>query len=105
MDFATLFGVLVGIGLVGGAIVMQGISTGTDPLLFIDPVSFMIVIGGTLAATSVSFPLKEVLRLMTILRAVFKGGSTDLSSLVDEIVDIASVAARAPRSWRMPSGR
>ncbi|MEE9465799.1 MAG: MotA/TolQ/ExbB proton channel family protein [Candidatus Neomarinimicrobiota bacterium] len=105
MDFATLFGILIGMGLVGGAIVMQGISTGTDPLLFIDPVSFMIVIGGTMAATSVSFPLKEVMRVMTILRAVFKGGSTDLSSLVDEIVDIASVARKGPKELENAIGQ
>jgi chemotaxis protein MotA len=105
MDFATLFGVLIGVGLIGGAIMLQAIKTVTNPLIFVDLISIMIVLGGTLAATAISFPLKEVLRLMTILRAVFKGGGTDLSSLVDEIVDIASVARKGPKELENAIGR
>lgn len=98
MDFATILGVLLGVGLVGGAIVIQGIEMGTSPLIFVEYISFMIVMGGTLAATAISFPLKEVKRVVTILRAVFKGGGTDdMGPLVDEIVDMASVARKGPK--------
>lgn len=105
MDFATVFGVLIGMGLVGGAIYMQGLETGTDINVFVDGTSFMIVLGGTLAATAISFPLKEVLRIMTIMRAVFKGGKVEMSPLVDEIVDMASVARKGPKELESAIGR
>ena len=105
MDFATILGVLLGVGLVGGAIVIQGNQLGTDPLIFFELISIMIVMGGTLAATAISFPLREVMRLWTILRAVFKGGSVDLGNLVDEIVDMASVARRGPKELENAMGR
>jgi chemotaxis protein MotA len=97
MDIATILGLLVGMGLVGGAIVMQGTAQGTNPIVFVELQSFMIVLGGTLAATSIAFPLKEVMRLMTILRAVFKGSKTELGSLVDEVVDMGGVARKGPK--------
>lgn len=105
MDFATLIGVLLGVGLIGGAIMLQATATATSSLIFVDVISIMIVLGGTLAATAISFPLKEVLRLITILRAVFKGGGTNLSKLVDEIVDVASVARKGPKELENAIGQ
>ncbi len=105
MDFATFFGVLLGAGLVGGAIWLQGMQQGTNPLIFVELISFMIVMGGTLAATAISFPVKEVLRIMTILRAVFKGGAIQMGPLVDEIVDMASIARKGPKELENAMGR
>ncbi len=97
MDIATILGFLVGMGLVGGAIFIQGTQQGTNPLVFVELLSFMIVLGGTLAATAISFPLKEVLRIMTIMGAVFKAGREELSPIVDEIVDMSGVARKGPK--------
>lgn len=106
MDFATLFGVLIGGGLVGGAIFMQGAQTGTSPAVFYDSASIMIVMGGTLAATAISFPLKEVLRIMTVMRAVFKGsGGPTLGALVDEVVDVSNIARKGPKELENQMGR
>ncbi|MBF0248899.1 MAG: motility protein A, partial [Alphaproteobacteria bacterium] len=52
MDIATLIGLVVGIGVVVGAIL---IGSGLD--LFLNLPGFLIVVGGTLAATFVKFPL------------------------------------------------
>ena len=97
MDFATIIGVLVGVGLLGGAIFWQASTTETDPGVFYSTVSIMIVLGGTLAATAVAFPLKEVRRLISILGAVFKGGREEMGPLVDEIVDMGTVARKGPK--------
>ncbi len=56
MDIATLLGVLSGIGLIIGSILMN---SGLD--IFIDIPSLLIVIGGTIAATLVNYPIKEFL--------------------------------------------
>jgi len=97
MDFATIIGFLLGLGLILGAILWQGDISGTKATAFVDIMSFMIVIGGTLAATAIAFPLKEVLRIMTIIGAVFKTGRTELGPLVDEIVDMGTVARKGPK--------
>ena len=105
MDFATIFGVLVGVLLIGGAILMQAAAGGTNPMVFVDLQSIMIVMGGTLAATAISFPLKEVLRMMAVMKAVFKGSSTVLGPMVDEIVDMSSVARKGPKELENAIGR
>ncbi len=97
MDFATIIGILVGVSLVGGAIVMQAIQSETSFTVFAAPISFMIVLGGTIAATAVAFPPREVKRLLTIMGAVFKGGKVELGPLVDEIVDMGTVARKGPK--------
>ncbi len=105
MDFATLFGVLIGGGLVGGAIFMQGVATKTSPTVFLDGASIMIVLGGTLAATAIAFPLKEVLRIMTVLRAVFKGSTgPTLGALVDEVIDVSNFARKGPKELESQIG-
>ncbi len=106
MDFATIFGVLTGVGLIGGAIAIQSLDTGTSALIFVDLVSFMIVMGGTLAATAISYPLKEVKRMLTVMGAVFRGGSgPSMGELVEEIVDISSVARKGPKELEGAVGR
>ncbi|UCD37214.1 MAG: MotA/TolQ/ExbB proton channel family protein [Fidelibacterota bacterium] len=97
MDLATILGILVGVGLIGGAIYLQGMQQGTNVGVFLSVNSFMIVLGGTLAATAIAFPLKEVMRLMTIMGAVFKGGKQEVGPLVDEIVDMGAVARKGPK--------
>ena len=105
MDFATIFGVLIGIALIGGAIIMQAIASGTNPIVFVDLQSIMIVMGGTLAATAIAFPLKEVLRMMAVMKAVFRGSKTTLGPMVDEIVDMSSVARKGPKELENAIGR
>jgi len=97
MDFATIIGILVGVGLISSAIVVQGIQSESNLTVFAAPISFMIVLGGTIAATAVAFPPREVKRLLTILGAVFKGGKVEMGSLVDEIVDMGTVARKGPK--------
>ncbi len=97
MDFATVIGVLAGVGLIVGAIVMQGNATDTSIDVFAEGISFMIVFGGTMAATAVAFPPKEVMRVFTIMRAVFRGARVEMGPLVDEIVDMGTVARKGPK--------
>lgn len=105
MDFATIFGVIIGVGLIGGAIMMAAISSGTSAMAFVDVQSIMIVMGGTLAATAIAFPLKEVLRMAAVMKAVFRGSSSQLGPMVDEIVDMSSVARKGPKELENATGR
>ena len=55
IDLATIIGLIAGFGLISSAIILGG-----DPLAFINPPSILIVIGGTIAVTSMCFTLKEM---------------------------------------------
>lgn len=89
MDIATLLGVLSGIGLVIGSILMN---SGLD--IFIDIPSLMIVIGGTIAATLIHYPLKEFLRVMGLFGKVFRSKTKDPSKVITEIVELSNVAKK-----------
>ncbi len=61
MDFGTLAGLIVGIGVVTAAI-----STGSDLWIFFNLPGLLIVFGGTFAATMVKFPISGVFVAMPI---------------------------------------
>jgi chemotaxis protein MotA len=67
-DFlATNLGIVLGIGLLGWAIVSGSQAT----KFFYNLDGIAIVLGGTVAATLISFPLKEVLGVFNSFRIVF----------------------------------
>jgi flagellar motor component MotA len=66
MDLASLVGVIAGMGLVLVSILMN---SGLD--LFVNIPSAMIVLGGTLAATLIAFPINEVMKVMGLFLRVF----------------------------------
>lgn len=85
MDIATIIGVIAAFGLVIGSIVMGG---GVG--LFINIPAVMIVVGGTLGATLINYPLKDVLGVFSVAKnAIF---STDISvgDLITRFVDYAN---------------
>ncbi len=94
MDFATIIGLATGVGLVGYAVfgVSQTLPNGV--MTFADLQSFFIVFGGTIAATAMAFPVKEVLSLYGNLIAVFKGEKQDDANTLREIVELAGVARK-----------
>ncbi|WP_062307315.1 flagellar motor protein [Alicyclobacillus sendaiensis] len=90
MDFATVFGLLLGIGgLLGGYILDKG-----NIAALIQPSAMMIVFGGTLGATMLSSPLKVFLSLPKYLRIAFFAPKRDPRAQIDQLVDLAVMARR-----------
>ena len=89
MDIATLTGILVAGGLVISAILLGGSGT-----WFINPPSMMIVIGGTMGATLLNYPLSEVLGVFGVVKNVLIQRSTETGHLVQMLVDFAKRARR-----------
>ncbi|MFZ5427229.1 MAG: motility protein A [Thermodesulfobacteriota bacterium] len=89
MDFATLLGLLTGVGLVAGAIIMGG-----SFLQFLDPPSAMIVIGGTLAAICVSHPVEEVIQAFNAGFKIFASRKVTAQEVVNVMVRIAEISRR-----------
>lgn len=89
MDLGTLIGLIVGITLIGGAIVLEG-----DSYMYLSMTAVMIVMGGTLAATMVSFSLGEVANVFRLLKVAFLGKSADPDETTYTLVDFAEKARR-----------
>lgn len=71
MDFATLTGLAVGI-----TVVTLAIATGSDFSIFLNAPGFLIVIGGTFAATMIKFPLSGFFISMPVgMKAAFTNDS------------------------------
>ncbi len=89
MDIATLIGIVVAFGLVISSIFMGGPGT-----WFINYPSIMIVLGGTMGATLIAYPLSEVLSVFGVAKNVFLFRSHSAGKLIPVILDFAKKARR-----------
>lgn len=89
MDLASLIGVVSGVGFILATILM-----GSGIGLFINMPSVMIVVGGTVAATMVAFPLKEMLMLIGLTLKVFMFKIEKPENLVQQLVDLSNRARK-----------
>ncbi len=88
MDPATLGGLLLGVTLL-----LLGIGP-ANLEYFIDPGSMVIVLGGTVAALLINYPLKSVLAMIGVIKNTFSFTSTDLNEVIERMVEFASIARR-----------
>lgn len=91
MDIASLIGVFAGIGL----IVLGIYQLTPNFIVFVSYSSFLIVAGGSFAATLLSFSLKDVFGLIRSTIAVFKKQKIEMPSEVEAIVELAPIARKS----------
>lgn len=82
MDLATIIGILIAFGLVIAAL-------GGDALLFVDFPSVLIVLGGTIGAVLVTYPLEHVLGVIRVVKKTFMSKVQDPAALISQFVDYA----------------
>jgi chemotaxis protein MotA len=87
VDIATIVGIIAAFGLVIVSIMM-----GSPLTLFIDYPSVLIVFGGTLGATLINYPLKEVLSIVKVTSQAFFQKLPLPSSLIPVLVEAAKKA-------------
>jgi len=87
LDIATLVGIVVAVGLVASSIVMGGPSS-----WFINYPSLMIVVGGTMGATLVAYPLSEVLSVFGVAKNAFFHRTQSVPKLIPFMVELAKKA-------------
>jgi chemotaxis protein MotA len=85
VNFSTIIGVIVGLCVVGFVIWL----TALDSLAYLNVPGLIIVIGGTLAATLVSYPAREFLRMFKLMGIVLYDNQLDAKRQVDEIEQLA----------------
>ena len=89
IDFATILGLLVSFSLIIGAIII-----GQSNANFINMPAFMIVIFGTMAATSVSYSGEELRAFPGIVRKTIMRQVRDPSKLAIQLLIIATEARK-----------
>ena len=89
MDFATFFGIIVGFSLIIGAIFIGG---AVDT--FVNVPGVMIVFGGTMAATSINFPVTDIHKAFRAAFYIFAGKNVTANDVVNTMVRIAEISRR-----------
>ena len=89
MDITTFIGIFVAGGLVVSAILMGG-----PGLWFINMPSFMIVIGGTMGATFLAYPLSEVMSVFKVVKNVLLQRSQSPYLLITFISDMSKTVKK-----------
>ncbi|UCD63434.1 MAG: flagellar motor protein [Candidatus Zixiibacteriota bacterium] len=90
MDFATIIGLIVAVGAIGGSFVLEGGHLSSVFLL----APMLIVIGGTLGATTVTTSMDTVIRVPTFLKLAFSGKSRDFNKTINALVRLSEKARR-----------
>ena len=81
MDIATILGIISAFGLVCLAIFMGG-----GIQLFINIPALMIVVGGTLGATMINYPLREVFGVFKVARKAIFTQNISVNELINIFV-------------------
>ncbi len=89
MDIATIIGVGTGIFLIVWSIMLGG-----SILDFIDIPSMMITVGGTIAATLINFPLKDMLSVFAVVKKSLFHKEESTSETINNLVQLAEKARR-----------
>lgn len=90
MDFATIFGPFVALCAIAAAVLLDH----GNPISLINGPSIILVIGGTLGATMMAYPLKTFTLLPTYIWQSFRIEKPDPKSKIDLFVRLADIARR-----------
>ncbi|MDL2220243.1 MotA/TolQ/ExbB proton channel family protein [Eubacteriales bacterium OttesenSCG-928-N14] len=86
----TLIGFLAGFACVVIGILWAGASLGD----YIDAASIFVTVGGTIAATFMSFPLHQFKSALAAAKQTFQKKEVDLTESIDTILRIANIARK-----------
>ena len=90
MDIASLIGLISALSLIVTAIMLGGGSFAA----FYDIPSFLVVVGGAIAAVMVAFPLKNFLGVFSVSKNIFLNKVESVPALIETIVSLAETARR-----------
>lgn len=89
MDIATIVGVISAFGLVLLAILMGG---GIG--MFINIPALMVVLGGTMGATMINYPLRDVIGVFKVVKNVLLTQNDSIQSIIERFVVFANKTRR-----------
>lgn len=89
MDFSTIVGLILGSICVGIALLLGG-----SIMAYVDPISVLIVLGGSMAATLTSVPMRRFLSLHRISLKTLLHKMKPVNEQIAQLVDLAETARR-----------
>ena len=89
MDLATIIGMLGAIVMVTGAV-----SLGATPMVFLNPISLLIVVGGSLMVVLSQLRFSECRLALHAASRAFKHTLPDTASTIEEVVEISKLARK-----------
>jgi len=87
MNISTFLGILIGLGLIGGSIAL----TADDFWMFINLPSLIIVLGGTIAATLISYPFSELRNVFKVFGIVLLNERLYARNDLDELIEVSKL--------------
>jgi len=90
MGFGTAFGLLSGLAIIALGVLRNG----GDLFWFFNLNSILIVLGGTISATLVNYPLKHVFNIFKVLKNAFTSENHNYQQMISEIVEKAEKARK-----------
>jgi len=88
MDVATMMGIFTGSVLIASAIALGGGGG------FIHVPALMITLGGTFAATLISFPWEKVRNVAKVIRSTFRARLLRTAEMVNQMVEYAAIVKK-----------
>lgn len=89
MDLATVIGIVMSFGLV-----LMAIVTGSTLLIYIDVASALIVLGGTVGATLVNYPLGQVIGVIKVFKKTVFSSVENPGTIIENFMEYANKARR-----------
>ena len=89
MDLATVFGLLAGIGIIGAAMMLGG-----EIGLFFNVPSLLVVLGGTISATFIRFPIGSVLNAFSVAVNAFLSQTRNPVDLIATAVNLSGIVRK-----------
>lgn len=89
MDIATFIGIIASFMLIISAIMM-----GSGLSAFVNVPSILIVMGGTLCATMINYPLRDVIKTFKVVQKAFFAKNLTFGEIITNFVNYASKARK-----------
>lgn len=89
MDIATILGLVFGFGFI-----IWGIMSSGEMSSYIHMSSLIIVLGGTISATLLSYPLKTITSLWKVFQKAFFHKEVSINNIIEEIINLANIARK-----------
>ncbi len=91
MDLATLIGMVLGFAIVSVVMILEG---GSPVELFTHPSPIILTVGGAVAATMMSFPLKVTIRMPKLIMVALMGQVPEPAEAIEVLSRMADKARR-----------
>ena len=97
MNLSTTTGFILSIVIFAGTLYYSF----NDPSTIVDPRSLMIVVGGSLAATLVSFPASKIFKLLKVfVKRMLGTNKIDYDAIISQLIELAQAKRRGPQAFK-----